>query len=336
MTAGIHHVTAICGDAQKNVDFYAGVLGLRLVKRTVNFDDPQTYHLYYGDTTGAPGTLMTFFPWPGTARGRVGPGQVAVTSFALATGALGFWIERLIRFGVRYEGPTTRRAVGAADSDEQILSFEDPDGLKLEIVATPLARDGEHGNGGVEIPRESAIRGIHGVTLWEENEAPTASVLVELLGLERAGERGTTARYVTRGGAHGTRSVVDVRVTGDFPRGHVRVGNVHHVAYRVSDEREQLEMRERLLGAGLAPTPVIDRQYFRSVYFREPGGVLFELATDRPGFAVDEPADHLGERLMLPPHLESNRPRIEQLLPEIHLPGSVSAHYRDGDGTIGG
>ena len=323
-TAGIHHVTAICGDAQRNVDFYAGVLGLRLVKRTVNFDDPQTYHLYYGDEVGSPGTLITFFPWPGAPRGRVGPGQVAVTSFAVAPSALGFWIERLVRFGVKYQGPTGRRI---GEQTEQVLAFEDGDGLKLEIVATPAGTE-RAGWDGAGITAASAIRGIHGVTLWEEDGAPTAKVLVELLGFEPAGEDGTTRRFAA--GERDTRSIADVRTTGGFPRGNVLVGTVHHVAWRARDDAEQLAMRERLIAGGLDPTPVIDRQYFHSVYFREPGGVLFELATDGPGFTTDEPRESLGQQLQLPSRYESYRPRIEASLPEIHAPTPAGAHYRDG------
>jgi catechol 2,3-dioxygenase-like lactoylglutathione lyase family enzyme len=311
-TSGIHHVTAICGNAQRNVDFYAGVLGLRLVKRTVNFDDPQTYHLYYGDHAGRPGSLITFFPWPGAPRGRAGPGQIAVTSFAVTRRSLGFWIDRLLRHGVKYRGPTVRRA---GDVDEQVLAFEDGDGLMLEIVATPLAGDRIEWTGAQGIPSPAAIRGIHSVALWEEDAAPTASLLVDLLGLERIDEEGTTQRFAV--GNNGSRSIADVRSTGGFIRGNVSVGTVHHVAWRVPDEDAQLALRAQLVAAGLDPTPVIDRHYFRSVYFREPGGVLFEVATDGPGFAIDEPAGHLGERLMLPPQFEPRREEIAASLPEI-------------------
>lgn len=324
VTAGIHHVTAICGDPQRNLNFYSGVLGMRLVKRTVNFDDPQTYHLYYGDDVGHPGSLLTFFPWPDAPRGRVGPGQIAVTSLAVAPQALGFWIERLLRHGVKFSGPTRRRV---GDADEQSLSFEDGDGLMLEIVATPFGDSRPTSDRVADIPPESMIRGIHGVTLWEDDGAPTASVLVDLLGLDRVGEEETTHRFAA--GPRGSRSVASVRITGAFPEGNVSVGTVHHVAWRVPDERVQLEMRDRLLAAGLDATPVIDRRYFHSVYFREPGGVLFELATDGPGFAIDESPDHLGELLMLPPQFESYRTQITASLPEIHRPAAASAHYRD-------
>lgn len=327
VTPGIHHVTAICGDAQHNVDFYAGALGLRLVKRTVNFDDPQTYHLYYGDETGRPGSLITFFSWPGAARGRAGPGQIAVTSFAVPPRALGFWIERLLRHGIPFRGPTARRL---GDVDEQVLTFEDRDGLLLEIVATPFGGDGA-GWDGAGVPGDVAIRGIHGVTLWEENDAPTVTTLVGLLGLEHIGGEETTRRYAT--GVAGSRSVVDVRTIGSFPRGNISVGTVHHVAWRVADDDAQLAVRDRLLAAGLDATPVIDRMYFHSVYFHEPGGVLFEIATEAPGFAVDEPPAELGQHLALPPWYEASRPMIERVLPAIHTPASAAAHYRDEEST---
>jgi glyoxalase family protein len=312
-TVGIHHVTAICGDAQRNVDFYAGVLGLRLVKRTVNFDDPQTYHLYFGNESGAPGSLITFFPWPNAPRGRVGPGQVAVTSFAVSKGALGFWIGRLVSKGIKYSGPTTQRA---GNAEERVLAFEDPDGMLLEIVATPAANEGAAWDGGEGIPADSAIRGIHGVTLWEEQGAPTASFLKEVLGLAHVDDEGTIERLSI--GAHASGSTVHVRTTGGFPKGHVSVGSVHHIAWRVPDADAQLAMRELLIGAGLDPTPVIDRKYFTSVYFREPGGVLFEIATDGPGFAIDESPEHLGEELMLPEQLELMREFLTTTLPPIH------------------
>jgi glyoxalase family protein len=282
------------------------VLGLRLVKRTINFDDPRTYHLYYGDALGRPGSLITFFAWPDADRGRVGPGQVAVTSFAVPATALGFWIERLLRNGVRFRGPTARRIHGVI---EQVISFADHDGLMLELVATPLAPG---------VSPDSAVRGIHGVTLWEVDGGATARVLVDLLGFESAGTEDTTERFAA--GDRGTRSIVGVRTTGDFLRGDVSVGTVHHVAWRASDDEAQLEMRDRIIAAGLDPTPVVDRQYFRSVYFREPGGVLFEIATDPPGFAVDEAPDHFGEQLMLPPQYEPYRSAIAAALPELVWP----------------
>jgi glyoxalase family protein len=313
---GIHHVTAIAGDPQRNLDFYTGILGLRFVKRTVNFDDPQTYHFYYGDEVGTPGTILTFFPWPGARRGRQGTGQVAVTSFAVLPTALGFWLERLIRHGVRFDGPKKR---GATHSDtEQVLAFRDPDGLMLEVVAHPAA-DLRPGWGGAPgISAEHAIRGFHTVTLWEDSGDDTERLLVDTLGFRPLREEEGTRRYTTGEGESG--SLVDVRTIGGFPAAVTGAGTVHHVAWSVADDAAQLAVRERVVQAGFEPTPVIDRNYFHSVYFREPGGVLFELATKPPGFTVDEPVEHLGERLMLPPQYEPLRAQLEAALPPIHLP----------------
>ena len=309
---GIHHVTAIASDPQRNLDFYVGVLGLRLVKRTVNFDDPETYHLYFGDDIGNPGSIMTFFPWPGAQRGRQGTGQVAVTSFAVLPRALGFWVERLVRHGVTYEGPT-----------KQVLSFRDHDGSLLEIVAHPGAEARPAWGDAPGIAREDAIHGFHSVTLWVEQGDDTKRVLVDVLGFREVSEDGTTRRFAAGDGGPGT--IVDVRSVGGFVRGAGGAGTVHHVAWRVADDATQLQVREQVTNAGLHPTPVIDRQYFHSVYFREPGGVLFELATDPPGFAIDEPVARLGERLMLPPQYEGHRAEIEAILPPIHLPVPASA-----------
>jgi predicted esterase/catechol 2,3-dioxygenase-like lactoylglutathione lyase family enzyme len=313
---GIHHVTAIAGDPQRNLDFYAGVLGLRFVKRTVNFDDPQTYHFYYGDEVGTPGTILTFFPWPGARRGRQGTGQVAVTSFAIVPTALAFWLERLIRHGIRFDGPRKR---GATHADtEQVLAFRDHDGLMLEIVAHPKADARRGWDGAPGISREHALRGVHTVTLWEESGDDTERLLVDTLGFRPLREEEGTRRYTTGEGEPG--SLVDVRTIGGFPNAVGGAGTVHHVAWSVADDAVQLDVRQRVLEAGFEPTPVIDRNYFHSVYFREPGGVLFELATKPPGFTVDEPVERLGERLMLPPQYEPVRAQIEAALPPIHLP----------------
>ncbi|HEU4631653.1 MAG TPA: VOC family protein [Gemmatimonadaceae bacterium] len=318
---GLHHVTAIASDPQRNLDFYAGLLGLRLVKRTVNFDDPQTYHLYYADEVGTPGSIMTFFPWPGARRGRQGTGQVAVTSFAVLPGALGFWLERLVRHGVPYEGPT-RRGPGGGDG-EQAIAFRDPDGLMLEIVAHAGAEARPAWDGAPGIPREHAIHGFHAVTIWVEDGEPSERVLVDTLGFRPVREEGSTRRFAAGDGGPGT--LVDLRAVGGFLRGTGGAGTVHHVAWRVADDATELAVRERVVQAGLQPTPVIDRNYFHSVYFREPGGVLYELATNPPGFAIDEPVERLGERLMLPPQYEPSRAQIEAVLPPIHLPVSPSA-----------
>jgi predicted esterase/catechol 2,3-dioxygenase-like lactoylglutathione lyase family enzyme len=318
---GIHHVTAIASDPQRNLDFYGGVLGLRLVKRTVNFDDPQTYHFYYGDDVGNPGSILTFFPWPGARRGRQGVGQVAVTSFAVLPTALGFWIERLLRHGVKYDGPTKRGPSGA--DAEQVISFKDHDGLMLEIVAHAGAESRPAWGDAPGISRDDAIHGFYGVTLWVGEGEPTEKVLVDTLGFRPVREDGGTRRFQSGDGGPGT--FVDVRSIGGFVQGAGGAGTVHHVAWSVADDATQLAVRERVVGAGLHPTPVIDRNYFHSVYFREPGGILYELATVPPGFAIDEPVERLGERLMLPPQYEPHRAEIEAVLPRIHLPVPASA-----------
>jgi len=326
---GIHHVTAIASDPQRNADFYAGVLGLRLVKRTVNFDDPQTYHLYYGDEIGTPGSIMTFFPWPGARRGRIGSGQVAVTSFAVVPGAIGFWIERFVRHGIKYQGPA-KHGVGA--EAEQVISFVDPDGLMLEIVGHPAAESRPAWADAPGIPREHAIHGFHGVTLWLDRATASEKILIDTLGFRPLREDGSTRRFEVGDGGPG--ALVDVRTVGDFGHGVGGAGTVHHVAFRVPDDEAELDVRRQLSSAGLHPTPVIDRNYFHSVYFREPGGVLFELATNPPGFAIDEPVEHLGERLMLPAQYEPHRAEIEAVLPPIHLgvPAAAATLFASADG----
>ena len=311
---GIHHVTAIASDPQRNVDFYAGILGLRLVKRTVNFDDPQTYHLYYGDEVGTPGSIMTFFPWPGARRGRIGSGQVAVTSFSVLPSAIGFWVERLVRHGIKYQGPTKR---GSGADVEQVIAFTDHDGLMLEIVGHPGAEARPAWADAPGISRDNAIHGFHAVTLWLEDGAATERVLTATLDFREVHEDGTTRRFAAGDGGPG--AIVDLRTIGGFGRGAGGAGTVHHVAFRVPDDAAELRVRSRVTGAGLHPTPVIDRNYFHSVYFREPGGVLFELATNPPGFAIDEPVEHLGEALKLPPQYEPHRAEIEAVLPPIHF-----------------
>lgn len=325
---GLHHVSAIAADPQRNIDFYAGVLGLRLVKRTVNFDDPQTYHLYYGDGIGTPGTLMTFFPWPGARQGRQGGGQVAVTSFAIRPGAVGFWLERLLRHGVAYEGPVKR---GSGAAVEQAITFRDHDGTMLELVASPAAEGRPAWDAAPGIPAPQAIHGLHGVTLWVDEPGPTEQVLRETLGFSDAGDHDGMRRFAA--GAGGPGALVTVRAVGGFPRGVGGAGIVHHVAFAVSDEAAQLVGRAAAADAGLDPTPVIDRSYFRSVYFREPGGVLYELATNGPGFTIDEPAERLGQELMLPPRYSARRNELEALLPPLHLPLTPSGEAFMTDAT---
>jgi len=306
---GIHHVTAMAGDPQKNLDFYAGALGLRLVKRTVNFDDPGTYHLYYGDETGRPGTILTFFPWPLAKRGRRGTGQATVTAFSVPEGSLDWWRRRLEGL-VAVEGGTVRRF------DEEVLTLLDPDGLKLELVAHPGAAElPPWADGPVDEAR--ALRGFHSVTLRETRVGPTAGLLEEM-GFGAAGESGRRHRFAAEGDGPGV--VVDVVVDPEGERGRISAGTVHHVAFRAADDADQVAWRERLVALGMEVTPVLDRQYFHSIYFREPGGVLFEVATDPPGFTLDEEVAELGDGLKLPPWLEAQRQRIEGALPPIEAP----------------
>ncbi len=307
-TTGIHHVTAISGVPQRNVDFYAGTLGLRLVKKTVNFDDPETYHLYYGDGAGSPGTIMTFFPWAHAPGGRIGAGQLVVTSFSIPTASLGYWTERLVERGVRFERPRDRFG-------DTVLSFEDPDRLRIELVT---AEDVRPGWAGGPVGEEHSIRGFHHVALAVEATGRTAGLMTDLLGFRLVDEAEGRIRLASGEGGPGDR--VDVVNAAGFPGGSMGVGTVHHVAFRVPDEETQLALREAVAALGYNVTPVLDRNYFRSIYFREPGGVLFEIATDPPGFAVDEDPEHLGEDLKLPPWLETRRDRLEEVLPPLRVP----------------
>ncbi len=307
--AGAHHVTAIAGDPQQNVDFYAGVLGLRLVKKTVNFDDPSSYHLYYGDAGGNPGTIMTFFSWPQAPRGRSGAGQIGATSFAVPEDSLGYWTQRLVEHGIRFGAPTRR-------FDKTVLAFEDPDGLAIEIVARGGLNGPSSSWAGSTVPEENAIRKISGVTLLEAAPDRTEELLSGFLGFGKVGEEEGRVRYATSD----AETFADVVGVPDGARGQTAVGTTHHVAWRAPDDETEEAWRVEAEARGLDVTPVLDRQYFHSIYFREPGGVLFEIATDPPGFAVDEDPDHLGEDLKLPPWLERHRDRIQESLPPVRLP----------------
>jgi glyoxalase family protein len=309
--SGIHHVTAIATDPQRNADFWSTALGLRLVKQTVNFDAPDTYHLYYGDEAGSPGTILTFFPWPGVPQGRRGTGQATVTSFSVPEGSIGWWRDHLARVGADVGDPGSRL-------DEDALSLHDPDGLLVELVAHVGTDERPPWDGG-PIPAEHAVRGLHSVTLSEAVFDDTAALFTGKLGFRLDAEEGARARFVA--GAGGPGSVVDVVCEPEAPRGLVSAGTVHHVAWRAPDEATQLAWRQELEDQGLDVTPVLDRRYFRSIYFREPGGVLLEVATDQPGFAIDEPLLELGRRLQLPPWLEPQRERIEAGLPPLAPPG---------------
>jgi catechol 2,3-dioxygenase-like lactoylglutathione lyase family enzyme len=319
---GIHHVTAIAGDPQANLDFYTQVLGLRLVKKTVNFDDPGSYHFYFGDAVGTPGTILTFFPWPGAYPGRVGDGMAAATSFAIPAPSLDYWLERLAELHDDFDAPQPRLG-------EEVLTLRDPDGLTLELIAadnadtaiSPAAeRDWEY----VSVPAEHRLRSFHSVTLCVADVEPTAKLLAETFGYKAAGEETDRLRFRSPSGTHA--AIVDLRRQSDPPpHGRMGAGTVHHVAFRARDAQQQLEWREAIAALGFNVTPVLDRQYFRSIYFREPGGVLFEIATDPPGFQADEVWEELGTHLKLPPWLESQRQHIERRLPPVSLAKSASA-----------
>src|SRR2546422_4408607 len=307
---GLHHVTAIAGDPRQNVDFYTGILGLRLVKQTVNYDDPGTYHLYFGDERGRPGTILTFFPWPGAPRGRHGVGQATVVSFSVPPDSLGFWEDRL-----RSHGVTIERLESLFD--EPILEFSDPDGLQLELVEDPRTELG-HPWAATAVPVSQAIRGFHSVALLEHAYEDTEALLTRVLGFRLVKSVGHRRRYVVVDG--GLAGWMDIVTAPDGPLGRVAVGTVHHVAWRTPDEASQKEWPRKIIETGLGVTPVMDRQYFKSIYFREPGGVLFEIATDPPGFGVDESSDALGTQLRLPPWLESQREVITARLPQLRVP----------------
>lgn len=314
---GIHHVTAIASDPQRNVDFYVGTLGLRLVKKTVNFDDPGTYHLYFGNEGGEPGTILTFFPWPGARRGQRGTGETVATAFSVPAGSLEFWQQRLAEAGVEYEAIEERFG-------DQVLRFTDPDRMSLELVtdASPEAPVPWEGSGASGIASKFAIRGFSGVTLAVSRLQPTSQLLTETLGYQSAGSDGSRHRFVAAVG--GLATTVDVLDMPGVPRGRSGAGTVHHVAFRAADDAEQALWQRRLGEHGLRPTSVQDRQYFHSIYFREPGGVLFEIATDPPGFGFDESPAELGSGLKLPPWLEGRRSEIEALLPAVRKPGDAS------------
>jgi glyoxalase family protein len=307
--SGIHHVTAISGKAARNVDFYQRVIGLRFVKKTVNFDDPSSYHLYYGDEVGHPGTILTFFPWEHAAPGRGGVGWTQQTTFRIPARSIGYWTHRLIEQGVPHQ-PLERRF------DEPFLAFTDPDGLSLALVGVPGAESEPIWTGLGHIPEEHAIRGFQGVTLLVERSEPTAAILQDVLGFKDAGRAGSVRRFRANSAIGG---VVDLHEAQGFLSGQLGRGSVHHVAFRAPDDATQAEMASRLItDHHQHVTHQLDRKYFRSVYFREPGGILFEIATDDPGFTVDEAVEALGHDLKLPRFLESQRDEIAAALPELH------------------
>jgi glyoxalase family protein len=311
---GIHHVTAIAGPAQENLDFYAGVLGLRLVKKSVNQDDPGTYHLFYADAEGHPGTDLTFFPWAQMAPSRDGYGLSSEVSLAVPPGGLSFWSARLERYGARTSAAEVRFGQDA-------LPVIDPHGLRIALVESKdsLGRAFTPWDGG-PIPVEHQIRGLEGARMIERDLVVTTSFLSNAMGFIHLGTEDGWHRYGVADGKSG--AYVDLRETPTARRGAWGTGSVHHIAWRVDDEAHQLEVRGRVTEEGARPTPVIDRFWFKSVYFLEPGGVLFELATDGPGLVVDEDLAHLGEALVLPPWLEPNRAAIETRLPPLVMPNA--------------
>jgi glyoxalase family protein len=308
LVTGIHHVTALADDAQKNVDFYAGILGLRMVKKTINFDAPDVYHLYYGNESGSPGTIMTFFPYSGLVRGRHGKGQMTVTSFSVPDISLDYWLKRLKKFNIQHTNPESRF------NDELFLSFQDVHGLGLELVFTKT--DNRPGFSYGQIPIEHSIKSFYGVEVSEEGYERTAGLLLESMDHKLLAEKGNRFRY-SASGIPG--DFIDVVCSPDALRGLGGSGTIHHFAFATPDDATQLEVREKLLIKGLDVTPVLDRQYFHSIYFREPGGILFEIATNPPGFAVDEHPSHLGEALKLPSWLEPSRKEIEEELKPIKI-----------------
>lgn len=305
---GIHHVTAIAGDPQRNFDFYTRDLGLRFIKKTVNFDDPSTYHFYYGDETGHPGTILTFFPWAGAPAGARGVGETHQTAFRVPLRSLGYWTHRFVEKGIAHQA--LERRFG-----EQVLPFTDPDGMALALVGIEGA-ELEPGWSNGDITADHAIRSLQGVTLLLDSADRTAAILTDVFGFREVARDGSVIRYSAFGDAKG--SVVDIYEAKGFMRGHQGRGSVHHIAFRAADDGQQAEMAERLIrNHSRRPTEQKDRNYFRSIYFREPGGVLFEIATDIPGFAVDEPVATLGRELKLPKVLEPHRKEIEAVLPAI-------------------
>jgi glyoxalase family protein len=309
MITGLHHVTAMAGDAQANLDFYAGVLGMRLVKKSVNQDDPGTYHLFYADGEGAPGSDLTFFPWgKEAARGRTGAGMASEVALAVSNGSLGFWHKRLEHYGIS----------GAHETrfGENALVFQDHDGLNVALV------EAEHAGAIWEqssVPGEHQIRGLHGARILERMLEPTTQFLTGIMGFRLIAEENGWQRYgllESQSGQH-----LDVGRAPNSNNGGFGAGTIHHLAWRVPDDANELEVQAALALAGVQPTPVIDRFWFKSVYFREPGGTVFEIATDGPGFAVDEDPDHLGEMLVLPPWLEKQRTKIEAHVPVLVMPG---------------
>jgi glyoxalase family protein len=312
LITGIHHVTAIAAGAQKNIDFYSGILGLRMVKKTVNFDAPGVYHFYYGDETGHPGSILTFFPYEGLAHGRHGKGMLNTTTFSLPLASMDYWLERLKRFNITYKQPQERF------EGEAVVYFEDADGLGLELVFND--KDTRSGFTYGHIPPEHAIRGFYNVEIWEEGYERTAGLLTEQLDHKLIAEKGNRFRFAA---TDAPGNYVDIICSPDSLKGLAGSGTVHHIAFSTPNAATQQDVRLKIVKRMLNPTPVLDRNYFTSIYFREPGGVLFEVATAGPGFTVDERKEHLGEALKLPPQFEPERADIEKKIAPVTLaPGN--------------
>lgn len=304
---GLHHITAIAGNAKKNFDFYTNTLGLRLVKKTVNFDDPHTYHFYYGDKVGTPGTILTFFPWEGITTGRRGARQVTEIGYSVPENSFDFWLKRFEEHNVIYNKP-------AEKFGEQYLSFLDPDGLKIELTVPKNADNREPWTTN-EVTEANALRGFHNITITSNKIEATAKILTDVFGYRLLEQHVNRYRFITD--AVETAAIVDLVEIPSEIAGHVAGGSVHHVAFRVENEAVLMQYREKIVNLGLHITEKIDRNYFYSLYFREPGGVLFELATENPGFATDETVEQLGSGLKLPAQYESMRADIENVLPKL-------------------
>lgn len=303
---GLHHITAIADNAKRNIDFYTGVLGLRLVKKTVNFDDPGTYHFYFGNEQGDPGTILTFFPWEGIGKGRQGAGMATHIGYAVPEGSLDFWKNRLKEHQVAFQEDEI--------FGEKLISFTDPDGLQIQFIE-PSTKDNRSVWTTAEIKDENALKGFHNITLSLKEADPTLRVLTDILGYTVQGQE--NGRYRLSTDSIGTANIVDILADPNLSFGRNAAGTNHHVAFRVKDDNILMDYREKVLSAGLDITPKINRDYFFSLYFREPGGVLFEIATDNPGFTIDEPLESLGTDLKLPKQYENHRSEIEASLPKI-------------------
>jgi glyoxalase family protein len=307
--SGIHHITALASDPQRTLDFYTGVLGLRLVKRTVNFDAPDVYHLYFGDEVGTPGTIITFFPFVNAVRGKRGIGEISAVAFNIPKGSIEFWVERLSSKGIPLDGPSDRFG-------DQVIAFEDPDGMIIELVMGKVSSTYRHWKRN-SVPEEFSIQGIHSATLLLGSKEPTDQFITSILGFRPLGQSDNRHRY----GFFNNESAVsvDLVVNPDFPAARQSAGSVHHVAWRTADEAEQKVWRDSIAEAGFHVTEIVDRNYFHSIYFREPGNVLFEIATDVPGFETDEARENLGTHLKLPAWLEDRREKIERVLPPLTM-----------------